>query len=135
MPHGDDAHQGISLVMPSRSVDEDAGSHPGSNAQGRTPSGAAPVGRDAVDDQLLRLTAALAVAGATFVMVGGLINYFLLDEAIEDLNPKLEENLLTWFSTVAVFSGALAATLHALIPSAEAAVRRTRRDLRLPLAR
>lgn len=101
--------------MPSHSVDEDAGSHPGSNAQGRTPSGAAPVGRDAVDDQLLRLTAALAVAGATFVIVSGLINYFLPDEAIEDLNPKLEGNLLTWFSTVAVFSGALAATLHALI--------------------
>jgi hypothetical protein len=57
----------------------------------------------------------LAIAGAGFALVGGLVDYFLFDERIEDLNPKLEDNLLTWLSVVTVFAGALAAALHALI--------------------
>jgi hypothetical protein len=57
----------------------------------------------------------LAIAGASLILVGGLVDYFLFDERIEDLNPKLEGNLLTWLSVVAVFAGALAAALHALI--------------------
>jgi hypothetical protein len=79
------------------------------------PRPAEPIDVDSTADQLLRITAALAIAGASFILVGGLVDYFLFDEAIEDLNPKLEGNLLSWLSVVAVFGGALAAALHAVI--------------------
>jgi hypothetical protein len=76
---------------------------------------AEPTRLDSTAHQLLQITAALAVAGASFILIGGLVDYFLFDERVEDLNPKLEGNLLTWLSVVAVFCGALAAALHALI--------------------
>jgi hypothetical protein len=79
------------------------------------PRPAEPTDLDSTADQLLRISGALAIAGAGFLLVGGLVDYFLFDERIEDLNPKLEGNLLTWLSVVAVFGGAFAAALHALI--------------------
>jgi hypothetical protein len=78
------------------------------------PRPAEPADLDSVADRLLRITAALAIAGASLILVGGLVDYFLFNEAIEDLNPKLEGNLLSWLSVVAVFGAALAAALHAL---------------------
>lgn len=70
---------------------------------------------DAIAERLLRVAAGLAIVAATGVTFGSIANHFLLDDAISDLNPELEGNLLTWVAVVASFAGALAAALHALI--------------------
>lgn len=73
---------------------------------------------DAIAQRLLRLAAGLAIVAATVATFGSIANHYLLADAISDLNPELEGNLLTWVTVVATFTGALAAAVHAITFSA-----------------
>ena len=65
-------------------------------------------------DQLLRITAWLAILVAGVVIVGSLLNHFALDDAVPDLDAGQEDSFNNWVSVVATFSAGLAAALHAL---------------------
>ena len=67
-----------------------------------------------IGERLLRIGSWLAVAAVTFQTVAHLTNEFLLDDRVQGLDPDIEGNVFTWASSVAAFSVAVAAFLHAV---------------------
>ena len=74
-----------------------------------------PIDSGGLEARLLHAAVWLAVGAATVVTLGDIVNHFVLDEAIPDLNAGDEGSLNNWLSVVLSFAAGLAAALHALI--------------------
>jgi len=90
-------------------------------SQRTAPRAASPPLRDEADEtdelveRIMRAAAVLAVAGAVVQTISQLLNYFVFDFAISNLNVDADNNSFAWASSVAQFAAALCCALLLLL--------------------